>query len=124
MQYYAPEGDAPPGTQMTVTVIDLEHLRDDPAWVKCTFCNEVAKTRLDKGPSSTTLLAAIACCFAGVICSAIPFCFKYGYDVDHYCTKCSNRLTHRSYGDAKNQVLTPPVLQKVTVQTEGPAPAK
>ncbi|RMX77849.1 hypothetical protein D0869_09557 [Hortaea werneckii] len=78
-------------------VTPLHHLGETEAWIDCPFCHRRTRTRVDKADSSMTYILGLLLCLICICAACIPCLAHWCADIDHYCSECKQRVTHRPY---------------------------
>lgn len=110
-------------------VTKLPYLGETPEYIDCPFCKTMAKTKVEHQSSDQTayvlaiskvvslladlyidrpcsISAALCCVFCGIIGVFVPYLCGWSQDVDHYCTNCNRKVTHRPYNGVVNVIST------------------
>ncbi|KAI0006908.1 LITAF-like zinc ribbon domain-containing protein [Xylariaceae sp. FL0662B] len=82
---------------MVVSAMPLGSLGSYPALIDCPFCNTRVQTRIQEEHSSMTLVAGIGLGLLCICCACIPCLAHWCQDVDHFCSRCNQRVAHVPY---------------------------
>lgn len=78
----------------STTIVVVDSFPSCPINMKCYYCNEDIKTKVNpKATFASWLLCSLLCLFGCVCgCCLIPFCTNGTRDILHFCPKCKKYL--------------------------------
>ncbi|KPM38571.1 hypothetical protein AK830_g7988 [Neonectria ditissima] len=82
----------------TRTVTPLHLLGHQPDWIDCPFCERRVRTITKKKPSNLTHMQAAFLLVATGPGAAIPYAAKWGFNTEHHCENCDNKVAQLSKG--------------------------